>query len=99
MGNTKSRRRASFDVEKYLHTAEVEREIAQYRKGQVIFSQGEGSQSVFYLQQGGVKLTVTSSAGKEAVTALLYEGDFFGEGCIAGQPLRVATATAWRLCP
>jgi CRP/FNR family cyclic AMP-dependent transcriptional regulator len=94
MANTRSRKRAAFDVEKYLHTAGVERKIALYRKGQIIFSQGEESQSVFHLQQGGVKLTVTSSAGKEAVTALLYAGDFFGEGCIAGQSLRVATATA-----
>jgi CRP-like cAMP-binding protein len=94
MAKSKSRKRASFDVETYLHTAGVEREIAHYRKGQVIFSQGQESQSVFFLQQGGVKLTVTSSVGKEAVTALLYEGDFFGEGCIAGQSLRVATATA-----
>jgi CRP-like cAMP-binding protein len=68
----------------------VEREIAHYRKAQIIFSQGEESHSVFYLQQGGVKLTVMSSA----VTALLYAGDFLGEGCIAGQALRVATATA-----
>ena len=89
----KSRKR-TFDLEKYLHTAGVEREIARYRKRQIIFSQGEPSESVFYLQQGEVKLTVTSSAGKEAVTALLYEGDFFGEGCIAGQSLRAATATA-----
>jgi CRP/FNR family transcriptional regulator, cyclic AMP receptor protein len=90
---TKSRKRA-FDIEKYLHTAGVERRIAHCREGQVIFLQGEESHSVFYLQQGGVKLTVTSFAGKEAVTALLYAGDFFGEGCIAGQFLRVATATA-----
>jgi CRP-like cAMP-binding protein len=94
MAQTSSRKRALFDVEKYLHTSGVEREIARYRKGQVIFLQGEESKSVFYLQEGGVKLTVTSSAGKEAVIALLYVGDFFGEGCISGQALRVATATA-----
>jgi len=94
MATTSSRNRALFDVEKYLHTAGVEREIAHYRKRQPVFSQGEESKSVFYLQAGGVKLTVMSSAGKEAVTALLYAGDFFGEGCIAGQALRVATATA-----
>ena len=94
MAKTRSRKRAPFDIDKYLHTAGVEREIAHYRKAQIIFSQGEESHSVFYLQQGGVKLTVMSSAGKEAVTALLYAGDFLGEGCIAGQALRVATATA-----
>ena len=94
MAQKRSRKRAPFDIEKYLHTAGVAREIARYRKGQVIFSQGEESHSVFYLQHGGVKLTVMSSAGKEAVTALLHAGDFLGEGCIAGQALRVATATA-----
>jgi CRP/FNR family transcriptional regulator, cyclic AMP receptor protein len=65
-----------------------------YRKGEVIFSQGDQGSTVLYLQQGGVKLTITSSRGKEAVIALLYPGDFLGEGCIAGRPLRVATATA-----
>jgi CRP/FNR family transcriptional regulator, cyclic AMP receptor protein len=94
MAKTHSRIRASFNIERYLHTAGVEREIARYRKGQVVFSQGEESKYVFYLQEGGVKLTVMSSAGKEAIVALLYEGDFFGEGCIAGQALRFATATA-----
>jgi CRP/FNR family transcriptional regulator, cyclic AMP receptor protein len=94
MAQKSSRKRAPFDIEKYLHTEGVERKIAHYRKAQIIFSQGEDGHSVFYLQQGGVKLTVMSSAGKEAVTALLYAGDFFGEGCIAGQALRVATATA-----
>jgi len=94
MVKTRSRKRARFDIEKYLHTEGVERKIAHYRKAQIIFSQGEDGHSVFYLQQGGVKLKVMSSAGKEAVTALLYAGDFFGEGCIVGQALRVATATA-----
>ena len=94
MAATKSFQKRSFDVEKYLNTAGVSRKIAHYRKGQIIFSQGDQSRSVLYLQQGGVKLTVTSSRGKEAVIALLYPGDFVGEGCIAGQPLRVATATA-----
>jgi CRP/FNR family cyclic AMP-dependent transcriptional regulator len=94
MAKTRSRKRAPFDIEKYLNTAGVERKIAHYRRAQIIFSQGEESHSVFYLQQGGVKLTVMSTAGKEAVTALLYAGDFLGEGCIAGQAWRVATATA-----
>jgi CRP-like cAMP-binding protein len=94
MAKTRSRKRAPFDIEKYLNTAGVERKIAHYRRAQIIFSQGEESHSVFYLQQGGLKLTVMSTAGKEAVTALLYAGDFLGEGCIAGQAWRVATATA-----
>jgi CRP-like cAMP-binding protein len=77
-----------------LETAGVRRSIANYRKGQTIFSQGDDCTTVLYLQQGTVKLTIVSSAGKEAVIAILYPGDFFGEGCIAGQPRRVARAVA-----
>ena len=83
-----------FNASAYLETAGVKRKIVTYRKRQTIFSQGDASRSVFYLRAGSVKITVTSSAGKEAVIALLHPGDFFGEGCIAGQPLRVARATA-----
>jgi len=72
----------------------VKRKVAQYRKGQTIFSQGDTGNSLLYLQSGSVKITVTSSTGKDAVIALLQPGDFFGEGSIAGQPLRVATAVA-----
>jgi CRP/FNR family cyclic AMP-dependent transcriptional regulator len=94
MAKTSSRRKPVFDVERYLNTAGIARKIVMYRKGEVIFSQGDQGSTVLYLQQGGVKLTITSSRGKEAVIALLYPGDFLGEGCIAGRPLRVATATA-----
>ena len=90
----KSRIRGSFDAGEYLETSGVKRKIVTYRKGQTIFSQGDASRSVLYLQTGSVKITVTSSSGKEAVIALLRPGDFFGEGCIAGQPLRVARASA-----
>jgi CRP/FNR family cyclic AMP-dependent transcriptional regulator len=90
----KSRIRGSFDIGEYLETSGVKRKIVAYRKGQTIFSQGDASRSVLYLQTGSVKITVTSSSGKEAVIALLRSGDFFGEGCIAGQPLRVARASA-----
>ena len=83
-----------FDVGQYLKTAGLKKTLVSYRKGQNIFSQGEKSGSVFYLQTGAVKIAVTSSAGKEAVVAVLHAGDFFGEGCVAGQPLRVSTATA-----
>ena len=82
-----------FDVGNYLTTAGVKKTLVSYRKAQAIFSQGEKSGSVFYLQSGAVKIAVTSSTGKEAVVALLRPGDFFGEGSIAGQPLRVSTAT------
>lgn len=94
MPKIKSRKKPIFDVETYLNTAGIARKIVNYRKGQVIYSQGEPGRCVLYLQEGGVKLTITSSNGKEAIIALLYPGDFFGEGCIAGQPLRTATASA-----
>jgi CRP/FNR family transcriptional regulator, cyclic AMP receptor protein len=89
-----SKNRSRFDIAKYLETAGVRRSIANYRKGQTIFSQGDDCTTVLYLQQGTVKLTIVSPAGKEAVIAILYPGDFFGEGCIAGQPRRVARAVA-----
>jgi CRP/FNR family cyclic AMP-dependent transcriptional regulator len=94
MAKVKSPKNSRFEVEKYLQTAGVERKIVNYTKGQVIFSQGEPCHGVMYLQRGGVKLSITSSAGKEAVIAMLDAGEFFGEGAIAGQPMRVATATA-----
>jgi CRP-like cAMP-binding protein len=89
-----SKNRSRFDIGHYLETAGVRRSIANYRKGQTIFSQGDDCTTVLYLQQGTVKLTIVSPAGKEAVIAILYPGDFFGEGCIAGQPRRVARAVA-----
>ncbi len=94
MAKKTAKSKQSFDAVKYLETAGVQRKIARYRRLQVIYSQGDASKSVLYLQSGSVKISVTSSAGKEAVIALLEAGDFFGEGCIAGQPLRVAKATA-----
>jgi CRP-like cAMP-binding protein len=84
----------TFEVVKYLELAGLHRKVTKYRKGQRIFSQGDLCDTVMYLQAGVVKIGVTSSAGKEAVIAILQPGEFFGEGCIAGQPLRVATATA-----
>jgi CRP/FNR family cyclic AMP-dependent transcriptional regulator len=86
--------RHPFDVDKFLATAGIQRTIVIYRKRQTIFSQGDLAGSVLYLQHGSVKLAVNSSSGKEAILALLTPGDFFGEGCIADQPLRIATATA-----
>jgi CRP-like cAMP-binding protein len=94
MAATKSKRTHSFNTEEYLNTTDVARVIVNCHKGQILFSQGEQSQSVLYLQRGRVKLTVISPAGKEAVIALLYPGYFFGEACLAGQTLRIATATA-----
>jgi CRP/FNR family transcriptional regulator, cyclic AMP receptor protein len=94
MRSKKSKKQTLFDIGKYLETAGVQRKIVKYRKGHVIFSQGDPAQAVHYLQTGSVKISVTSRRGKEAVVGLLGPTDFFGEGSIAGQPLRVATATA-----
>jgi CRP/FNR family cyclic AMP-dependent transcriptional regulator len=69
-----------------------------YRKKQVVFTQGASADDVFYIQKGRIKLSVISKQGKEAVVAILGVGDFFGEGCLAGQPLRMATATAMTDC-
>jgi CRP-like cAMP-binding protein len=85
---------APFDVRGYLAAANVPRRTARFETGRVIFAQGAQASSVFYLQAGAVKLTVLSSSGKEAVVAMLGPGDFFGEGCLAGQALRMGTATA-----
>jgi CRP/FNR family cyclic AMP-dependent transcriptional regulator len=83
-----------FDVHTFLDSAGVSRKLARFARGAVVFAQGSQATSVFYIQEGGVKLSVLSSAGKEAVVAMLGPGDFFGEGCLAGQPLRMGSATA-----
>src|ERR1700676_2055284 len=67
---------------------------AEYVRGDAIFAQGDACDDVFYIQKGGVKLSVVSQTGREAITAILERGDFFGEGCLAGQPVRVGSATA-----
>ncbi len=84
----------TFNAQAFLESAGTARKIMEYRRAEVIFSQGDACQSVMYLQKGGVKLSVLSKHGKEAVVAMLGPGDFFGEGCLAGQPVRIATATA-----
>ena len=85
----------AFDPKKFLGTVNGGlRSLTKYRKGAVIFSQGEPANAVFYIQKGKVKIVVTSDQGKEAVVAILGAGDFFGEGCLVGQPLRLATSTA-----
>ena len=94
MARRKSSAKQSFDVGQYLSKSGVRKKVLSYRKAQNIFSQGQKADSAFYLLTGVVKTTVISSTGKQAVVALLNAGEFFGEGCIAGQPLRVSTATA-----
>jgi CRP-like cAMP-binding protein len=87
-------KKVRFDPEVFLATADGGRAVAEYRKDEAIFSQGDPADAVFYVQKGKVKLVVTSEQGKEAVVAVLNEGDFFGEGCLIAQPLRLATASA-----
>jgi CRP-like cAMP-binding protein len=84
----------AFDVHAYLESAGVSQRSVKFAPAAKIFVQGSQATSVFYLQQGGVKLSVLSSSGKEAVVAMLGPGDFFGEGCLAGQPQRMSTAEA-----
>jgi CRP-like cAMP-binding protein len=84
----------AFDVQAFLDSAGVSRRVVRFARGARAFAQGSPATSVFYIQSGQVKLSVVSRAGKEAVVAILGPGDFFGEGCLAGQPRRIGTATA-----
>ena len=84
----------AFVLESFLDSAGIGRTIRKYARSAVIFSQGDAATDVFYMQQGSVKLSVLSRTGKEAVVAVLGPGDFFGEGCLAAQPRRIATASA-----
>ena len=83
-----------FDLREFLDSAGVSRKVVRFAAGARIFSQGVPATSVFYIQSGRVKLSIVSAAGKEAVIAILGPRDFFGEGCLAGQPRRMGTATA-----
>ncbi|MDP9017830.1 MAG: Crp/Fnr family transcriptional regulator, partial [Candidatus Eremiobacteraeota bacterium] len=82
-----------FDPQEFLAVVGDGRTIRSYHKDETVFSQGDPANSVFYIQSGRVKLTVLSTLGKEAVVAVLDTGCFFGEGCLAAQPVRMATAT------
>jgi len=92
--------RPIFDPKLFLSLGKVGegRTTADYDKNQVVFAQGDPASAIFYLQKGRVKLTVVSHHGKEAVVAILGAGDFFGEGCLAHQAQRMATATAMDQC-
>lgn len=89
---------ARLDVKAFLAQVEGGRTISQYRKDQVVFRQGDPADSVFCIHTGDAKIAVTSDQGKEAVVAVLGEGDFFGEGCLGGQTMRMATASAMTDC-
>ena len=103
MPRTKARRvqprekRPDFDVEAFLTSAGAARRVATYPKGKIVFSQGQPSDAVMYLHKGGIKISVLSRNGKEAVVAMLGPGDFFGEGALTGQSIRIGTATATML--
>ena len=83
-----------FDAQAFLDSAGVARKVTELKGAKVIYAQGDAAKSVMYLQSGGVKLTVVNELGKEAVVGILEPGDFFGEGCLAGQPIRMGTATS-----
>ena len=93
-----TKRRLPFDPKSFLAKVGEGRTISKYGKDQIVFSQGEAADAVFYIQKGKVKVTVVSDRGKEAVVALLGANEFCGEGCLAGQPRRIATVTAMTEC-
>jgi CRP/FNR family transcriptional regulator, cyclic AMP receptor protein len=90
----KAKKPRAFDAHGFLDSAGVARKAVEFRPRAVIYAQGDPANSILYLQKGGVKLSVVSSTGKEAVVGVLGPGDFFGEGCLAGQSVRMGTATA-----
>jgi CRP/FNR family transcriptional regulator, cyclic AMP receptor protein len=94
----KRKRKPPFDPTVFLDTESVGRTISKYRKDQTVFSQGGSADAVFYIQKGKVKITVVSEQGKEAVVAVLGPDEFCGEGCLTGQPRRIATAVAMTEC-
>jgi CRP-like cAMP-binding protein len=100
MAKAKARRngppeqRPAFDAEAFLESVGAARRIVSYPKGKIVFSQGQPSDAVMYIQKGVVKISVLSRTGKEAVVAMLGPGDFFGEGALTGQSIRIGTATA-----
>src|ERR1700726_554874 len=87
-----------FDPKIFLAKVGAGKTVSKYRKDQIVFSQGEVADAVFYIQKGNVKLTVVSEQGKEAVVAMLGPNHFFGEGCLNGHPLRIATTRAVDEC-
>jgi len=93
-----AKKRRKFDPKTFLSTINGGRKIASFSRKQMIFAQGDLSDAVFYIQEGRVKLTVVAKGGKEATIGILTQGDFFGEGCLTGQSLRLCSATAMTDC-
>jgi CRP/FNR family transcriptional regulator, cyclic AMP receptor protein len=92
------KKQSDFDPRKFLATIGEGRKVVTFAKKQTIFAQGDAADAVFYIQEGKVRLTVVSKIGKEATLGILSEGQFFGEGCLAGQALRMGSATAMTDC-
>ena len=92
--NAKTSNKTPFNAQAFLDSVGVSRKVVEFRRKATVFAQGDPAQTVMYIQQGGVKLSVVNGTGKEAVVAVLGPGDFLGEGCLAGQPMRMGTATA-----
>src|SRR6202165_4628644 len=93
-----SKQKLPFDPKVFLAKVNGGRTISDYRNNQIVYAQGDPADSVFYIQKGKVKITVLSELGKEAVVAVLGTGNFFGEGCLAGQTLRLASVAALTEC-
>ena len=98
MSTATGKKRVPFTPAAFLAKAGKGKTITSYRKGQVVFAQADTADGIYYIQKGKLKLTVVSKTGKEAVVALLGAGDFFGEGCLAGQQVRMSTAAAMSDC-
>ena len=86
-------KKPAFDVKLFLDSAGLGRKVGKFQGKETVFAQGDPAENVMYIQEGGVKLTVVNTSGREAVIAILGPGDFFGEGCLAGQAVTMATAT------
>jgi CRP/FNR family transcriptional regulator, cyclic AMP receptor protein len=95
---TKTKPTPSFKVEIFLNSSGFDRKVQEFRRRESIYRQGDDADCVMYIRQGGVRLSVVSEAGKEAVVAILGPGEFFGEGCLSGQSVRIGSATAITAC-
>jgi CRP/FNR family transcriptional regulator, cyclic AMP receptor protein len=91
---TSAEKVSAFSVQAFLESAGIAKRVLPYRSGEPVFTQGDACEHIWYIQSGGIKLSVLSKTGKEAVVAMLGPGDFFGEGCLAGQEVRMGSATA-----
>src|ERR1039457_7003850 len=91
---SEKRKPITFDAEAFLNSAGVARTMKEFGRNDKLFSQGDPCKNIMYIQKGEVKISVVSTSGKEAVVGMLQPGDFIGEGGLAGQPMRIATATA-----